>query len=151
MNYPVFVNLLRMQSYQVKGASQVISFWWSLKVFIGCFSDSFPIFGYRRKPYIIGGWVLCIVATAVTISLGNPTEHSIAWPWILCFSLMTFAFIIADVAADSMLTDLAQKEPIEVRGTLQSTIFTIRQGTIGITGAIMSLTFNSKEYGGKFA
>lgn len=151
MNYPIFANLIGLRSYEVAGAANIISLWWSLKVFFGAFSDAIPIYGYRRKPYIIGGWILCICMTCATIMLGNPKYHSAAWPWILCFSSMTFSFLIADVAADSMLADLAQREPLEKRGQIQSNIYIIRQLTSGVIGSIMAFTFNDKKYGGNFS
>ena len=39
---------------------------------------------------------------------------------------MNFGYIVADVASDSLMTDLAQREPIEKRGQLQSDYYMIR-------------------------
>ena len=52
---------------------------------------------------------------------------------------------------DSMVTDLAQREPIAERGQLQSSIYALRFAAQAGTGALVSFGFSSPTYGGSFA
>lgn len=142
-----------------------MTMWWSFKIFIGAFSDCFPIIGLRRKPYIVGGWTLscilvrkplttlllfntpfitlfplCILSRipshppsflnpshfqlAILITFGQPKRGDEAYVYLLFLSAITLCYVIGDVAMDSYVTDQAQREPIHVRGHLQSTIYT---------------------------
>ena len=150
MLYPIFVNLLDMPSYTVKGALSCMTIWWNLKVVFGAVSDSIPIYGMRRKPYIIGGWSLAVISLMIIIIYGHPQKGDAAWPYILLFSLTNMLYVGADVAMDSYVADLAQREPEETRGKLQSTIYIIRFLTQAVVAAIMAFGFSSKEYGGDF-
>jgi len=149
--YPIFNHMLGMQSYAVKGGYQVMTIWWTLKMFIGAFSDAFPIMGYRRKPYILIGWTLAVAMTVVTITLGQPHKGDAAWPYLMCFSAINFFYIIADVAMDGMVTDLAQREKESDRGKLQSGIYFARFIAMAVTSALMAFGFSDERYGGTFS
>ncbi len=60
-------------------------------------------------------------------------------------------YIVGDVAMDSMVTDLAQREPLAERGQLQSQIYLVRTVAMSLTAALTSFGFSSVEYGGTFA
>jgi len=148
--YPVFSYILGMPSYTVKGAFQVLTMWWSFKVFIGALSDCVPIYGYRRKPYIIAAWSCVVVLTGGLIAMGQPKPGDSPIGYLLLLSAINLAVVWGDVACDGLLTDLAKQEPIETRGRLQSSIYTIRFIATAIVGSIMAFSFSSKEYGGTF-
>ncbi len=149
--YPVFSFILGMASYSVKGGYQVMTVWWSLKIFIGACSDCVPIYGYRRKPYIIAGWVVTCIMLAVLMTLGQPKPGDAPFPYLLLLSAVNLAYIWADVATDGMLTDFAAREPQHIRGRLQSSIYTLRFVAMAMIASIMAFGFSSKEYGGSFA
>ncbi|KAF0709210.1 hypothetical protein As57867_006033, partial [Aphanomyces stellatus] len=48
LNYPIFNVYLQLEGYQTASYSTLVNLGWSFKVFMGMFSDCFPIFGYRR-------------------------------------------------------------------------------------------------------
>ncbi|KAF0708923.1 hypothetical protein As57867_006146, partial [Aphanomyces stellatus] len=48
LNYPIFNIYLQLEGYQTASYSTLVTLGWSFKVFMGMFSDCFPIFGYRR-------------------------------------------------------------------------------------------------------
>lgn len=148
--YPLFSKLLDLPSYRVKGSMQVMIIWWTFKMFIGCFSDCFPIFGYRRKPYIIVGWSLSVAMVCVIISFGQPQTGDAAWPYVLGFSLVNFFYIVGDVAMDGLVTDLAKREPVERRGKIQSTIYMCRYFAMSFTACLVAFGFSDERYGGNF-
>jgi hypothetical protein len=128
-----------------------MTIWWSLKIFVGSLSDCYPIWGYRRKSYVLIGWSIAIALTVVAICLGQPYKGADTWKWLLCFSFINMGYIIGDVAMDSMVTDLAQREPLAERGQLQSQIYLVRTVAMSLTAALTSFGFSSVEYGGAFA
>ncbi|RHY28198.1 hypothetical protein DYB32_006399 [Aphanomyces invadans] len=57
--YPVYAVYLRLEGYQVSSYSILVNMAWSLKIFFGMASDCIPIGGYRRKPWMVLGWLIC--------------------------------------------------------------------------------------------
>jgi hypothetical protein len=114
-------------------------------------SDCWPIFGFRRKSYILLGWSIAVCCLLGGIALGQPYKNAPAWHWTLCLFGVNLGYILADVASDSFMTDLAQREPVAMRGTLQSTYYLVRSLAMAVTGACTSFGFSSVQYGGQFA
>ena len=54
--YPFLTVYLNMEGTQTTSASVLILSPWSFKVIYGILSDCFPIFGYRRRPWITIFW-----------------------------------------------------------------------------------------------
>ncbi|RHY15790.1 hypothetical protein DYB32_010721, partial [Aphanomyces invadans] len=48
LNYPIFNVYLQLEGFQTASYSTLVTLGWSFKVFMGMFSDCFPIFGYPR-------------------------------------------------------------------------------------------------------
>ncbi|KAH9158628.1 hypothetical protein AeNC1_019147, partial [Aphanomyces euteiches] len=67
-------NYLKLEGYQTASYTQLVTMGWSFKVFFGMLSDCFPIFGYRRKSWILIGWTITMVCLLIMISssLGEP-------------------------------------------------------------------------------
>ncbi|OQR93155.1 Folate-Biopterin Transporter (FBT) Family [Achlya hypogyna] len=182
LKYPVFNNYLHMEGYQTSAYGVLIYIGWSFKVFLGMLSDCFPIFGYRRKPYMLLGWAIATLALsiltfspfpapycdarhisclAVTPPVANLTRdgtlqyYNMDAPnggtkFIVLSVLVGFGYVMADCAADAMVVQYAQREPMETRGRTQTAIYTSRY--LGQMLAQFSIAFllNGKEYGGSF-
>lgn len=172
--YPFLNNYLGMDGYQAVAATNLVSLPWSFKTFIGIISDSFPIFGYRRRPYMVGGWLLCgIVLTIMAIMpVGDPyylypedrkmelkdidpSRINFAAPgdgakYIMLMMLASLFYVIADVAADGMVVEFARREPENVRGNTQTMIYLVRTAFGAISVAIIGFCMNGKDYGGSF-
>jgi len=161
----VFTNYLGMESYQAMAASTLLLLPWSLKTFIGIITDSFPIFNYRRRFYIIGGWVicfLCLAITAIAMPVGdpykragtdeilNPDAPSSGSKYIVMLTIATFAYVVSDVATDGVVVEFAQAEPLKYRGTTQSTVYMWRMMMYGCSRLIVAFTLNGYDYGGDF-
>jgi hypothetical protein len=66
---PFLTYYLNMEGTATTSARALISIPWSFKVFIGVLSDCVPLFGYRRRPYMVLGWsvtVLSLLAMAAS-------------------------------------------------------------------------------------
>jgi hypothetical protein len=74
LNYPIFNVYLQLEGYQTSSYSTLVTLGWSFKVFMGMFSDCFPIFGYRRKSWMLIGWTATMICLSVMTfsSLGEP-------------------------------------------------------------------------------
>jgi hypothetical protein len=120
----------------------------SFKLIFGFLSDNVPIFGYRRKPYMLFGWLLASLSLFMLLLLSNlhvtpgnagcfesadsaeetvPPDDapSIAF---LSLSLLGFGtgFWLADVMGDSIVAERAKLEPAESRGSIQSFCYSCR-------------------------
>uniref|UniRef100_K3W664 Uncharacterized protein n=1 Tax=Globisporangium ultimum (strain ATCC 200006 / CBS 805.95 / DAOM BR144) TaxID=431595 RepID=K3W664_GLOUD len=54
--YPFLQSYLNASGTQIVTAGTLVVLPWSFKIFYGIVSDCFPIFGYRRRPYMLLGW-----------------------------------------------------------------------------------------------
>lgn len=88
---------------------------WVIKPLFGFLSDGLPIFGYRRRPYLVLAGLLgtgCWLAMATVI-------HS-AWAATLAMTLNSLSVAVSDVIVDSIVVERARRESIEKAGSLQS-------------------------------
>ncbi|CAH0481270.1 unnamed protein product [Peronospora belbahrii] len=168
---------LNMEGQATTSARALLGIPWSVKVFIGIISDCFPVHGYRRRPYIIIGWTLCflcLVAMAA-LPLEKPYFPEASWrelktneyttekmdainyhapatggKYVVLMMLATLGYLVADVAADGIVVEYAQREPIAIRGRTQTAIYTMRS-LFGIFGSILvGFGLSSPPYGGEF-
>lgn len=172
--YPFFKLYLNMESYQVTAAATIIQLPWSYKTFFGILSDHLPICGYRRKSYILIGWLLSFIALMVLAY--SPHENAYFKPgeiqrttevnlrivqnshapkagarYLVEIMVVCVGYVMADVACDGIMVELAQHEHIEVRGTAQSTIYIVRYSANLVAGIVAAVCFNGQEYGGTFS
>tara|TARA_B110001452_G_scaffold263947_1_gene266176 strand:+ start:1567 stop:2793 length:1227 start_codon:yes stop_codon:yes gene_type:complete len=116
----VAVRYWLMETVQVTPAQMaaifgVISVPWCMKPIFGFISDSKPIFGYRRKSYmILGAYLACVM----WLILPFCPHDEFVLTFVMTMSSAGMCF--ADVMADSLLVTAAKKESEENRGTIQS-------------------------------
>ncbi|KAG7379992.1 hypothetical protein PHYPSEUDO_007865 [Phytophthora pseudosyringae] len=168
---------LNMEGQVTTSARALLGIPWSVKVFIGIISDCFPICGFRRRPLMIIGWVLCILCLVAmaTFPLDKPYFPQASWrklkpsqytaeeiaainyhapttggKYVVLMMLATLGYVIADVAADGVVVEYAQREPIAIRGRTQTAIYTVRS-VFSIFGSILvGFGLSSPPYGGDF-
>ncbi|KAH9194398.1 hypothetical protein AeNC1_003628 [Aphanomyces euteiches] len=145
LRLPVFNYYFNLPGYQITAASALVALGWSFKVFIGLVSDCIPLCGYRRKGYMLLGWTLCLAFT-LSLALVSWSGQST----ILLSMGASFGSVIAVVASDAVLVDMAQREPVSIRGQLQTAMYSLR--TIGNMAAtlLVGVGLNSSQYGGHF-
>ncbi|EQC25014.1 hypothetical protein SDRG_17092 [Saprolegnia diclina VS20] len=171
--YPFLSMYLNMDGFQVAGAAALIALPWSFKMLIGVTSDSLPIRGRRRQPYIVLGWSLCLLfllfmaATPVHAPYYAPGEiqrttnaslrvvanvHASGQgiTYVVLMMLASFGYVMADVACDAVVVECAQREEEAVRGRTQTTIYTVRYAFQTFASGIAGLTLNGPSYGGSF-
>ena len=75
MQYSVFQNYLKMEGYQVSAYGVLVVLGWSFKVFFGMLSDCVPIMGYRRKPWMLIGWVIATICLCIMTFSSFPDPY----------------------------------------------------------------------------
>ncbi|KAH9139773.1 hypothetical protein AeNC1_019513, partial [Aphanomyces euteiches] len=71
--------------------------------------------------------------------------------FIMLSVLVSFGYVMADCAADAMVVEYAQREPLAIRGRVQTAIYTVRQIFIVIATIVSGFGLNSPNYGGTFS
>ncbi|KAH9189765.1 hypothetical protein AeNC1_008259 [Aphanomyces euteiches] len=163
LSLPVLTYYFHMTSPSIASAKGLMSLGWSLKVFYGMLSDCFPIMGYRRKPFILIGWIFTALALVIIACKPVGAAVTIASPvsdrqraqgngstLALLVTIACFCYIMADVSCDAMVVEYAQREPEHIRGRLQSTVYSMRYIFQAVAAAIIGFLMNSPRYGGKF-
>ena len=114
---------------------------WALKIFCGILTDSFPIFGYRRKSYFLIGWGLYVICNILLAIIRTPNIAQLA----TFIFLQTLAFVQADVCTDASIVERSKLyENTENRGTLQAIGYIIRYFG-GIIGAVLGAVLYNKD------
>ena len=109
------IEKVKMTPAQMMGMGGVIGIPWCLKPIFGFISDSFPILGYRRKPYIIlGCWISSISYWILPWHVDNIDAI------MFLMMLTSLGCCMADVVCDSILVEYARDEPEDKKGTIQS-------------------------------
>jgi hypothetical protein len=64
--------------------------------------------------------------------------------------LVSVGYLMADVAADALVVEVAQREPFAVRGRTQTAAYTVRTVFMVLSNLLLAFLFNGKDYGGDF-
>ncbi|TMW64167.1 hypothetical protein Poli38472_014284 [Pythium oligandrum] len=175
--YPILQGYLNAEGTIVVSATVLVQLPWSYKVFFGILSDCAPIGGYRRRPYMILGWLVCCVLLFIMAGLHVPAPYygdaslrsvspdkwsdaqkatintnapDAAGKYVVPMMLASFGYLMAEVAADAMVVEYAQREPFETRGRIQTAVYTVKTAFNALGAVVVAFAFNSVEYGGEF-
>jgi predicted MFS family arabinose efflux permease len=123
-------NLLKNELHEGKSATAAFFFWlgiaWYCKPFFGIFIDAFPLFGTRRKSYILIGSVLSV---AIFIGLIF-TPHRYLPLLAMCIAVNVF-MVITSTAVGGYMTEQAQA--LRASGGFAS-VFQIAYQMAGVVG-----------------
>jgi folate/biopterin transporter len=106
---------LGLSPAQVSALLGIVALPWMIKPLFGFISDGLPLFGYRRRPYLILSGLL---GTAAWVALAT-TVHS-AWAATLVIALSSLSVAVSDVIVDSLVVERARGESLSDAGGLQS-------------------------------
>ncbi|RHZ13033.1 hypothetical protein DYB26_011178 [Aphanomyces astaci] len=180
VQYPIFNIYLNLEGYQTSSYRVLIVIGWSFKVFFGMLSDCVPIYGYRRKSWILIGWTVTMICLSVlafspfgepfcnrekTKYCATPLEKvpeselqyfNLSAPdsgtlFILLSMFIAFGYVLAASASDAMVVEYAQREPIAIRGRIQTAIYTVREITGILSHCVSAFGLNGPNYGGSFS
>ncbi|KAK8684748.1 hypothetical protein V6N13_040764 [Hibiscus sabdariffa] len=88
---------------------------WLVKPLYGFISDSIPLFGYRRRSYLVLSGLLGALSWSLMATFVD-TKYGAAF----CILLSSLSVAFSDVVVDSMVVERARGESQSVSGSLQS-------------------------------
>ncbi|MEA5583558.1 folate/biopterin family MFS transporter [Nodularia harveyana UHCC-0300] len=106
---------LLLSPAQVSVILGIVALPWIIKPVFGFISDGLPIFGYRRRPYLILSGILGAISW---ISLATIVHSS--WAATLAIALSSLSVAVSDVIVDSLVVERARVESQAAAGSLQS-------------------------------
>ncbi|MEQ9672688.1 folate/biopterin family MFS transporter [Coleofasciculus sp. G2-EDA-02] len=118
---------LGLSPAQVAALLGIAALPWVIKPLFGFLSDGLPLFGYRRRPYLV---LSGLMGTAAWLSLATVVDT--AWAATLAILLSSLSVAISDVIVDSLVVERARRESLSDSGSLQS----LTWGTSALGGLI---------------
>jgi folate/biopterin transporter len=106
---------LGLNPAQMSALTGVAALPWVIKPILGFISDSLPIFGYHRRPYLILSGLL---GSIVWIMLGTVVDD--LWSATVSLLLISLSVAISDVIVDSLVVERTRQESLKKAGSLQS-------------------------------
>lgn len=93
----------------------IVALPWIIKPLFGFLSDGLPIFGYRRRPYLV---ISGLIGTVSWIALATVVHSPIAATGAIALGSLSVA--ISDVIVDSLVVERARVESQAEAGSLQA-------------------------------
>lgn len=121
----------------------LVSLPWCLKFVFGMISDGNPIYGYRRKSWLLLGWLAFAGFSFFLASLGTP---DLTYTAIFMF-LMTVSYLQADVCTDCLSVERARYENEIHKGSLQTAGYTVRAFGCLLGAILGTLLYNTSTWG----
>ncbi|TMW56809.1 hypothetical protein Poli38472_006819 [Pythium oligandrum] len=176
--YPFLNNYLRMSGVVTSSVLVLTALPYTFKVFFGIVSDCFPIFGYRRRPYMVIGMIACTICCLImaVFPIGDPyyptpelayvdpslltqeQKDSINYDapdsgtaFVFLLIIANLGIVLAGASVGGVLVELSQQEPEEVRGRAQTVIWVARLLGDVLASLIVGFGLNSSDYGGTFS
>jgi folate/biopterin transporter len=106
---------LALSPAQMGALTGIAALPWVIKPVFGFLSDGLPLFGYRRRPYLILSGLLGSVSWIALATVVNT-----AWAATVALLLTSLSVAISDVIVDSLVVERARKESLKQAGSLQS-------------------------------
>ena len=128
LRYYLIHELQAKPSQQAIVYAVVMGMPWNFKMIYGFISDTCPIRGRKRKPYMFGGTILCSASWLLFGLWTKPTFQTSPEMGFTCFLLFTaiFGMIFADVMADALVVERMKGEKSHQKGGIQSTCWMLR-------------------------
>ena len=167
--YPIDLGATEAQQTMIASIATLPS---ALKIIFGFISDNVPILGYRRKPYMLLGWICTIGSMIVLLyytDLSVPTKNDLSNPnirqslqhqtpnnqkdlpsmeWLMItFFISGSGMWIADVMADAFVAQKVPYEPLEAQGQIQSTCYACRFFGIAAFAPVSTYLYNQGLFG----
>lgn len=136
-------NLLKNELHESKAATAAFFFWiglaWYFKPLFGIFTDAFPLFGTRRRSYILLGAVLSVASFVALIY----TPHTYAALLAVCV-MINVCMVITSTATGGYMTEKAQA--MKASGGFAS-VFQIAYQMSGVIGGPLGGVLAAMAFG----
>ncbi len=106
---------LGLSPAEVSALLGIVALPWMIKPLFGFVSDGLPIFGYRRRPYLVlAGFLGALSWVALATIVHSP------WAATLAILLGSLSIAVSDVIVDSLVVERARSESVSGAGSLQA-------------------------------
>uniref|UniRef100_M4BNG1 Uncharacterized protein n=1 Tax=Hyaloperonospora arabidopsidis (strain Emoy2) TaxID=559515 RepID=M4BNG1_HYAAE len=131
---PMVSHQLQLSGSQTEAMDRLVEVPAALAFFVGLYADAVPIYGYRRKSYMVLGMSLSLVCLAV-LGLGclfaerlqtSAIGSSFSYVMMLLMGGVTFGSMINFCAVHTAVVTLSQRESLEERGVFQADYLVVR-------------------------
>jgi len=106
---------LALSPAEVSALLGVVALPWMIKPVFGFLSDGLPLFGYRRRTYLV---LAGLLGTGAWLALATIVDKP--WQATIAIALSSLSVAISDVIVDSLVVERARKESQSDAGALQS-------------------------------
>ncbi len=127
---------LRAQGFSVSKITfivSIVSIPWFLKIFYGAISDAFPIFGLRRKPYL----VICAFLSSLGWLLLSILPPSEKW-LIVAMTTANLGLAATDVITDGLVVEYSRKGSAQAYQAIAWGARSLGAVASGFTGGILA-------------
>lgn len=136
-------NLLKNELHEDRATTAAFFFWmqfaWYFKPFFGIVIDAFPIFGTRRKSYMLIGAILSVISFALLIS----TPHQYGKLLTVCVAI-NVCMVLTSTAVGGFMTEKAQE--MQASGRF-SAIFQVAYQMAGVIGGPLGGLLGAVAFG----
>lgn len=104
---PITYYMIKDLNISSKSFSAYITFKklpWTFKFIMGLILDKYPIFGYKRKSWMLIGWIILILTCFQLTISSRPSFRNVA----VSMFIMTCAYILVYVACDTLVVERAK-------------------------------------------
>lgn len=134
---------LRAQGFSISKITfvvSIVSIPWFLKIFYGAISDTFPIFGLRRKPYLI----ICSILSSLgwlLLSFLPPDEKWL----ILAMMIANLGLAATDVITDGLVVEYSRKGSAQTYQAIAWGARSIGSVISGFTGGLLAAKISAQS------
>lgn len=138
-----YAHVLRLQPATVSAIDGVVVLPWMIKPLFGLVSDTVPIGGRHRAPYVIASSLLCAVAWFALSGRGPWNKSAPLTVALLLVASVGVCF--ADVVVDTLLVAEARLERAGAHGKVQSGAWIVRHGGALLGSAVGAALVGSAD------
>lgn len=96
----------KLTATQLAYFSAITILGWALKPLWGLISDLIPLFGSKRKSYLI---ITSLIAASCWFLLSSTSNYSV-WILLVILTISSFAYAFQDVVTDALMIEIGKKE-----------------------------------------
>lgn len=131
-----FKQYLKVEPSQLQQTTALMFIPWSVKLIYGMLSDCAPIYGYRRKSYLIINGVIAFASLMAIVP-----EYFDTYSSVTVFLVLHMVGVAStDILADSLMVVESKKDKERGSEDLQTLSF-ISNSLFGVLGAILGALF----------
>jgi len=136
---PLYLRSSGLSVQQIAAFMSVSTFPWFLKIFYGAISDVFPIWGYRRKPYLVIYCFLMILGWVLMSIL--PVKMT-----MLVFAMMiaNLGFAAIDVVTDGIVVEHSDEKTAQIYQSISWGMRSVGALISGILGGYLAGKFDHR-------